>query len=63
MDIKTEIKSYIGRECSTVSEVADKIGTSRSALSQKINNESLRYKDVKQIAELLGYEIVWKKKD
>ena len=31
-------------------------------LSNKLNNETIRYTEVKEIADALGYEIKWEKK-
>lgn len=63
MELKHELKSYIAASGETMASVAEKIGITRSAMTQKINNESLRYKDAVKIADLLGYDIVWKRRD
>ena len=47
----------------TVSSLAREMGVTQQVLARKINNESLRYKDVLDIADVLGYEIIWKKKE
>ena len=36
--------------------------SSLSNFSDKLRRETIRYREVKELAELLGYEIVWKKK-
>ena len=36
---------------------------SLSKFSAKLRRESLRYKEALELAEVLGYEIVWKKKE
>jgi len=35
---------------------------SRSNFSDKLARGTIRYKEVKELAEILGYEIVWEKK-
>ena len=68
MDVRAEIKSYIVREGLTISEVLEKLrekkgwSSSLSNFSDKLRRETIRYREVKELAELLGYEIVWKKK-
>ena len=67
-NLRNEIKSYIVRNGCTMQEVvdllADEYGWSDSVsnLSNKLQRESLRYTEAVQLAEVLGYEIVWKKR-
>ena len=67
-NLRNEIKSYIVRQGMTMQEVvdllADEYGWSDSVsnLSNKLQRESLRYPESVQLAEVLGYEIVWKKR-
>lgn len=63
MSIKDDIKGYIVMKGMTVSSLAREMGVTQQVLARKINNESLRYKDVLDIADVLGYEIIWKKKE
>jgi hypothetical protein len=52
-----------------MAEVVDALSTdygwsaSLSNFSAKLSRESLRYKEALELAEVLGYEIVWKKKE
>ena len=68
MSIKGEIKSYIVREGLTIREVLKKLcrekgwSSSLSSFSDKLRRETIRYKEVKELAEILGYEVVWNKK-
>ena len=68
-NLRNEIKSYIVRQGMTMQEVvdllADEYGWSDSVsnLSNKLQRESLRYTEAVQLAEVLGYEIVWQKRD
>ncbi len=63
-----EIKSYIVRQGYTMQEVVDLLSTeygwseSVSNLSNKLQRESLRYTEAVQLAQALGYEIVWQRK-
>ena len=65
---RNEIKSYIVRAGMTMSEVvdylADKYGWSSSVpnLSGKLKRGSLRYGEAVELADALGYEIVWQKR-
>lgn len=68
MNIRNEIKSYIAREGMTMSEVVRKLaaeyGWSASVpnLSDKLKHGTLRYREAQDIADLMGYEIVWQKR-
>ena len=67
-NLRNEIKSYIVRHGMTMQEVvdllADEYGWSDSVsnLSNKLQRESLRYTETVQLAEVLGFEIVWRKR-
>ena len=67
-DMRNEIKAYIVRQGMTMQEVvdllADEYGWSDSVsnLSNKLQRESLRYREAVQLADVLGYELVWLKK-
>ena len=64
MDIRNEIKAYIVREGVTMSEVVDRLvyeydwSSSVPNLSGKLRRESLRYKEAKELADVLGYDLV-----
>ena len=68
MDTRNEIKSYIVREGMTMSEVverlADDYGWSSSVPnpSGKLRRDSLRYREAVELADVLGYELVWQKR-
>ncbi len=68
MNIRNEIKAYIIRTGWTmlnlVEELSQRYGWSSSVsnLSAKLQRESLRYKEAIQIADVLGYDIVWVKR-
>ena len=65
---RNEIKSYITREGMTMTEVvellADEYGWSSSVpnLSGKLRRGSLRYTEAVELADVLGYDVVWQKR-
>ena len=69
MNVKNEIKSIIVRSGMTMQQVVDLLyeeygwSDSLSNFSAKLSRESLRYKEALELAQVLGYEIVWKKKE
>lgn len=63
MSIRNDIKSYIVRSGMTMSSIAEKMVTSTQSLSQQLSRESIRYSKVLEMADIMGYEIVWKKKE
>ena len=68
MNVRNEIKAQIIRTGMTMQEVvdllADENGWSDSVpnLSAKLQRESIRYKEVVELADVLGYDIVWQKR-
>ena len=62
------IKSQIVRAGFTMQDVVDKLAEdygwsdSVSNLSAKLQRESIRYKEVIELADVLGYDIVWQKR-
>ena len=67
-NLRNEIKSYIVRKGMTMQEIVDMLrdepgwSDSVSNLSNKLQRESLRYVEAVQLADALGYEIVWQRK-
>ena len=67
-ELRNEIKSYIVRTGCTMQEVVDLLSDehgwsdSVSNLSNKLQRESLRYTEAVQLADALGYDIVWQKR-
>ncbi len=68
MNIRSTIKSYIVREGMTMTDLVDKLaerhGWSRSvpSFSDKLRRGSLRYHEAIEAADVLDYDIVWKKR-
>ena len=67
MNVRNEIKAQIVRAGMTMQEVVDLLhdeygwSDSVSNLSAKLQRESIRYKEVLELADVLGYDIVWQK--
>ena len=61
-------RSYIVRSGCTMQEVVDQLSEdygwsdSVSNLSNKLQRESLRYVEAVQLADALGYDLVWQKR-
>ncbi len=68
MNIRNEIKAQIVRAGFTMQELVDRLADeydwsdSVSNLSAKLQRESIRYKEVVELADVLGYDIVWRKR-
>lgn len=68
MNTKNEIKAIIVREGMTMSEVVEKMaeqyGWSKSVpnLSGKLARDSFRYHEAIELADALGYDIVWQRR-
>jgi hypothetical protein len=68
MNIRDEIKSQIVRAGFTMQEVVDRLAEeyawsdSVSNLSAKLQRESIRYKEVVELADVLDCDIVWVKR-
>lgn len=66
-NLRNKIKSYIVRSGYTMQEVVDLLSEeygwsdSVSNLSNKLQRESLRYTEAVQLAQVLGYELVWQR--
>ena len=64
---RNEVKAYITREGMTMTEVvellADEYGwSSVPNLSGKLRRGSLRYTEAVELADVLGYNLVWQKR-
>ena len=67
-DLRNEIRSYIVRSGCTMQEVVEQLSEdhgwsdSVSNLSNKLQRQSLRYVEAVQLADALGYDLVWRKR-
>ena len=68
MSVRNEIKAQIIRAGFTMQEVVDLLHDeygwldSVPNLSAKLQRESIRYKEVVELADALGYELIWQKR-
>src|SRR5699024_7990474 len=68
MSVRNEIKAQIIRAGYTMQEAVDLLheeygwSDSVSNLSAKLQRESIRYKEVMELADVLGYDLVWVKR-
>ena len=68
MNIRNEIKAQIVRAGMTMQQVVDLLSdeygwsNSVSNFSNKLARGSLRYEEAVQLAQVLGYELVWQKR-
>lgn len=68
MNVRNEIKAQIIRAGFTMQEVVDRLhdeygwSDSVSNLSAKLQRESIQYKEVMELADALGYDLLWQKR-
>ena len=68
MTVRNEIKAQIVRAGYTMQEVVDRLheeydwSDSVSNLSAKLQRESIRYKEVVELPDVLGYHLIWQKR-
>lgn len=68
MDIRNEIKSYIVKEGMTMRELVEMLAyeydwsDSVPNFSGKLRRGSLRYSEAVEMADVMGYDIVWQKR-
>ncbi len=74
-EIKNEIKSYIALSGLTLTKIVEKLNQSRkskdeqyqsttqSNLSNKLSRGTIKYSEVKEMANIMGYDIIWIKKE
>lgn len=64
---RNEIKSYIVKSGWKLIDIVEKlkdygINTTASALSNKLSRDTIRFSEVKAIADIIGYKIEWTEK-
>ncbi|EGT0683768.1 MAG: LLM class flavin-dependent oxidoreductase [Clostridium perfringens] len=68
MGIREDIKAYIISSGFTITKLAEELNKRNGSdytvqnLSNKIRKEALKYSEVLQIADIIGYKIEWVKK-
>ena len=69
MTLKDDVKSLIAKEAWTMTDIAgilyktENKRIAASSLSQKLKNETIKYREILQIADILGYDIEFKKRN
>ena len=69
MSIRDEIKSFIAGKGRTMKQVHEALDarhnrkTTYQNFAQKLARNTLRYEEAKEIADVLGYKIIWVEKD
>lgn len=71
MNIRNEIKSYIASTGWTIADIVKELNKTKNAdnqttpqnLSNKLSRGTIKYGEVHEIANIIGYEIKWIKKD
>lgn len=69
MGVKETIKTILIKEDWTITKLNEELNkrynreTTSQNLNLKISKETLKYNEVLEIAEVLGYDIVWIKKN
>ena len=61
MNVRNEIKAQIIRAGLTMQEVVDLL-SDEYGWSDKLQRESIRYKEVLELADVLGCDIVWQQR-
>ena len=68
-NIRNEIKSYIAASGWSLVDIVARMNESRSAseqttpqnISNKLTRGTIKYSEVKEIAEIIGFKVVWEK--
>jgi lambda repressor-like predicted transcriptional regulator len=60
--IRNEIMYFIKKHDYLVKDISKKLNITSQNLTNKLTRETITYRDVKKIADILGYDIIWKKR-
>lgn len=66
-NVRNEIKSYIAKSGMTLKDIVDEYNkthtpTSAQNISNKLSRGTLKYQEALDIAEIIGFRIVWEEK-
>lgn len=66
-DVRNEIKSYIAKSGMTLKDIVTEYNkthrpTTTQNISNKLSRGTLKYQEALDIAEIIGYKIVWEQK-
>lgn len=62
MSIREDLKSLLAKENMTMREMAKRRGISLQSLSNKLCNKTIKFEEVREIADILGYDIKFEKR-
>lgn len=62
MSIREDIKSILARENVTMQSIAEKLNSSVQNLSNKLRSKTIKFEEVREITDILGYDIEFKKR-
>ena len=68
-EIRNEVKSYIAQSGWTLTAIVEKMNENREEadktttqnISNKLSRGTIKYSEVKEIADIIGYEVKWTK--
>jgi len=68
-EIRNEVKSYISGSGWILKDIVEKMNESREEgkkttsqnISNKLSRGTIKYSEIKEIADIIGYEIKWSK--
>jgi hypothetical protein len=71
MDIKQQIKEYLANENTSLTSVVNMINainppdqqTTVQNINNKLSRGTIKYSEVLEIADVLGYDVIWKKRN
>lgn len=66
-NIRTEIKSYIAKSGMTLKDIVNEYNkthtpTTTQNISNKLSRGTLKYQEALDIAEIIGFKIIWEEK-
>ncbi len=67
--IRNEVKSYIAQSGYTLTYIVEQMNKSRDEqhktttqnISNKLSRGTIKYSEIKKIADIIGYKIIWTK--
>ncbi|MBD9336243.1 MAG: LLM class flavin-dependent oxidoreductase [[Ruminococcus] faecis] len=67
-EVRNEIKSYIARSGMTLTEIVTEYNkthepTTTQNISNKLSRGTIKYSECLALAQIMGYDIIWTKRD
>lgn len=63
MSIREDIKVLLAQENVTMQSVAEKLNSSVQNLSNKLRSKTIKFEEVREITDILGYDIEFNKRN